>query len=257
MNSARDPTLRLASLLRDERNALADFLVLLADFDRRRLWLELGHASLFSFLHRELGLSRGAAHYRKTASDLVQRFPEVIEHLREGRLCITSVVEVARVLTTENRGEVLPRFFHLSKREAAEVAAEIRPDENAPRRAVVTVVRAAAGAVSRATEPAPLFAGAGRSSGAGVQLEGRPHANSAPPPAAMMSQAAAPTASPALHPTAAPAREARPVTVPSPPTSAGSTSPSPMPSSRGGDRGRLRMDRCARRPSQPGAGTSG
>jgi hypothetical protein len=26
-----------------------------ADADRRRLWLDLGHASLFSFLHRELG----------------------------------------------------------------------------------------------------------------------------------------------------------------------------------------------------------
>jgi hypothetical protein len=41
-----------------------EFLVALADFDRRRLWLELGHSSLFYFLHRELGLSKGAAFYR-------------------------------------------------------------------------------------------------------------------------------------------------------------------------------------------------
>ncbi len=61
MTNAREFTTRLADLLRRERGALADFLVALADFDQRRLWLELGYASLFMFLHRELGLSKGAS----------------------------------------------------------------------------------------------------------------------------------------------------------------------------------------------------
>jgi hypothetical protein len=121
----------LADLLAREHAALADFLVALADFDQRRLWAELGHASLFYFLHRELGLSKGAAYYRKVAAELVQRFPEVVEPLRDGRLCFTSVVELSKVLTRENRDEVLPRFFHRSKREAAAVAAEISPAEAA------------------------------------------------------------------------------------------------------------------------------
>ncbi len=116
----------------------------LAEFDQGRLWVELGYTSLFYFLHRELGLSKGAAHYRKTAAELVQRFPEIIEPLRDGRLCLTTVVEVANVLTPENRAEVLPRFFGLSKREAQEVAAELRPREAPPRRDVVTAVRAPA-----------------------------------------------------------------------------------------------------------------
>src|SRR6266542_1386748 len=127
MNTARALTARLADLLAREHGALADFLLALADFDRRRLWVELGHASLFSFLHRELGLSKGAAHYRKVAAGLVERFPQVVEPLREGRLCITSIVELAKVLTAENAGEVLPRFFHCSKAEAMAVAAELRP----------------------------------------------------------------------------------------------------------------------------------
>ena len=121
--------------------ALADFLIALADFDRERRWLELGHTSLFYFLHRELGLSKGAAFYRKTAAELVQRYPEVVEPLRQGKLCITSVVELAKVITPENRGEVVPRFFHASKREAKAVAAELRPAEAAPHRDVVTVAR--------------------------------------------------------------------------------------------------------------------
>ena len=38
-----------------------------------------------------------------------------------------TVIEVARVMTEENRVDVLPRFFGLSRQEAREVAAEIDP----------------------------------------------------------------------------------------------------------------------------------
>jgi 5-methylcytosine-specific restriction endonuclease McrA len=137
MNDARESSRRLADLLLREHRAMGDFLVALADFDRRRLWLQLGHSGLFYFLHRELGLSKGAAYYRKAAAQLIQRFPEVIEPLTDGRLCLTSVVELARVMTAENRAEVLPRFFHRSKREAKEVAVEICPAAVVPRREVV------------------------------------------------------------------------------------------------------------------------
>jgi hypothetical protein len=102
---------RLQDLLRDERHALADFVLALASFDERRLWVELDYTSLFYFLHRELGLSKGAAHYRKTAAELVQRFPEIVEPLRDGRLCLTTVVELEKVLTSENAKDVLPMFF--------------------------------------------------------------------------------------------------------------------------------------------------
>ncbi len=53
-------TVRLADLLARERAALGDFLVELATFDDRKLWVDLGYASLFDFLHRELRLSKGA-----------------------------------------------------------------------------------------------------------------------------------------------------------------------------------------------------
>jgi hypothetical protein len=143
MTTARDFTMRLAELLRREHAALADFLVALAGFDERKLWVELGYANLFSFLHRELGLSKGAAFYRKTAAELVQRFPEIVEPLRDGRLCMTSIVELAKVLSPENRDEVLPRFFHCSKREAADVVAALQPRAAPPRRDVVTALSSA------------------------------------------------------------------------------------------------------------------
>ncbi len=141
MPTAREQSARLAALLRDEHSALADFLVALAEFDRRREWLALGYTSLFVFLHRELRLSKGAAQYRKTAAELVQRVPDLVEPIRQGRLCLTVVVELARVLTPENRADVLPRFFHLSRQEAMEVVAELAPRPSPPLRQVTTAVR--------------------------------------------------------------------------------------------------------------------
>ncbi len=161
---------------------MADFLVALADFDDRRCWEELGYSGLFDYLHRDLGVSRGTAFYRKTAADLVRRFPEVVEPLKDGRLCITSVVELAKVITPENRGEVLPRFFHRSKREAMAVAAELCPKEAIPLRAVVTEVEPRSGtlALSSAARP-PVTAG---SRSAAVQPVELPAPPVVPPPPA-------------------------------------------------------------------------
>lgn len=146
--STRDLVARLASLLRNEHAAMADFLVALAEFDRAKGWRDLGYAGLFSFLHRELGLSKSAAFFRKTAAELVQGFPEVVAPLRDGRLCITSVVELAKVLTTENRAAMIPRFFHCSKQEAKAVVAALVPAPAPALHAVVT-------ALPVATEAAP------------------------------------------------------------------------------------------------------
>ncbi len=136
--NAREWPLRHAELLLAERGALVDLLLSLAEFDRVGAYRELGFATLFDYLHRELRLSRGSAHYRQVATRLVERFPEIVEPLRDGRLCLTTVIVVARVMTEENRCEVLPRFFGLSRQEAEQVAAEIRPVEVVPRRTVVT-----------------------------------------------------------------------------------------------------------------------
>jgi hypothetical protein len=128
----------LRSLLRTERSAMADFLVALADFDARRGWEALGHANLFAFLLSDLGLSRSGTYWRLSAARLVQRFPDVIEPLRDGRLCMSTTAELAKVLSEENRAEVLPRYFGLSAREAQEVTAELAPRAAPPTRELVT-----------------------------------------------------------------------------------------------------------------------
>jgi hypothetical protein len=190
MDTARALTDNLVALLRREHDALAEFLVALSDFDRRHAWVELGYASLFDFLHRELRLSRSAAHYRRVAAELIQQVPAVVEPLRSGRICMTSIIEVARVVTAQNCETVLPRFFGLSRREAMEVVAELQPHPAPPSRTVVsspraaslpTALRDAPGAAASPSSPLDAATSA-RPDSPGELALGEGRAISAPPP---------------------------------------------------------------------------
>jgi hypothetical protein len=154
--TARALSSRLADLLSREQVAMADFLVALADFDHRRLWEPLGYTSLWHYLHRELGLSKSAAFYRREAAALLQRFPGMEAPLRDGRLCLSSVAELAKVVTAANVAAVLPRFFHRSAREAREVVAELAPRAVVPERVVVTQLPPTAAVLT--SEPARSIA---------------------------------------------------------------------------------------------------
>jgi hypothetical protein len=75
-----------------------------------------------------------------SAARLLQRFPALAEAIRDGRRCLSTTAELAKVATDENWTEVAPRFFGRSAREAQEVVAELQPRANPPLRAVVTSV---------------------------------------------------------------------------------------------------------------------
>jgi hypothetical protein len=139
--NAREWSLRIAELARREQSALADLLVALAEFDGQEVYRQLGFSSLFDFLHREVGLSRGSAYHRQVGARMVRRFPEVEAPVRDGKRCITTVSELAKVMTEENRAEVLPMFFGLSRQEAKQFVAKLRPVEQVPRRTIVTEVQ--------------------------------------------------------------------------------------------------------------------
>src|SRR5512141_493063 len=156
MDTARELAGRLASLYRNERSAMADFVIALADFDARKAWREIGYPSLWAFLRHELKLSKSAAFHRKTAAELIQAHPSVAAALRSGELCLSTVAELARVLTPENAGEVLPRFFGLSHREAEALSASLRPAEVIPTRDVVRLLSSApTGAAAPALPASP------------------------------------------------------------------------------------------------------
>src|SRR5690349_12596224 len=103
--SAQDLMEQLRQSLSGERTALADFLVALAELDRRRLYVELGWSSAWDFCCRALGLSETATHYRLAAARQIQQQPELVDQIRSGRLCITTLAKLSRIMTDENRAD--------------------------------------------------------------------------------------------------------------------------------------------------------
>jgi hypothetical protein len=171
MTTAREQTNQMASMLRNERGALADFLLAFSAFHAKKRWRDLSYGSAFPYLRTELKLSAGAAYNRLAAAELIVRFPEVEAAVRSGQLCFSTVHEVAKVLTPENKDEVLPRFFGLSRREAEQVKVSLRPAEVIPVRDVVTAIRPPLTVRAAAPAVTPRMATVGASTAAAGALE--------------------------------------------------------------------------------------
>jgi hypothetical protein len=116
---------------------MSEFLVALADFDAKKLWAELGYNGLFNFLRHELRLSKGASYTRAKAAELFRQFPAALEPIGDGRVCLSIIPIIAKVLTDENWPKTLPRFYWKSKNEALLIAASINPVKATPTRDVV------------------------------------------------------------------------------------------------------------------------
>ncbi len=150
---ARNFTRHLTQLLRTENGALVSFLLALAECDGRRFWADLGYASLFDYLHRELELSKSSAWYRAAGAALILRYPAIADALTDGRLCVSTLGEIRKVITPDNAAEILPRFFHCSAREAKEIAVAIAPAEASPRQDLITRLRSVQRTIPARADP--------------------------------------------------------------------------------------------------------
>src|SRR5262245_14530252 len=125
--SAHDLMEQLRQSLSGERTAVADFLVALAELDRRRLYVELGWSSAWDFCCRALGLSETATHYRLAAARQIQQQPELVDQIRSGRLCITTLAKLSRVLTDDNRAALVAEAAGKSTRQVEQMVARHDP----------------------------------------------------------------------------------------------------------------------------------
>ena len=123
---------RLYELRRSERLMLVEFLTVLAELDRRNAVVGLGFSSVFDFLQRHLGYSKAASFRRKEAARLLARFPVVGEYLADGRLCLTTLVELRDVLTEENLGQVLDRAAGRTEDDVKLLVASLAPKPAPP-----------------------------------------------------------------------------------------------------------------------------
>ena len=115
-----------------ERAATAELITLLAEFDRRQLYLADGHSSLFVFCTDVLHMSEASAYHRIHAARAARKWPVVLEHLRAGFVTLGALGILAPHLTDANREALLAEARHKSKRDVERIVARIRPKPDVP-----------------------------------------------------------------------------------------------------------------------------
>ena len=123
---------RLFQIRKHERSLLVELLGLLAELDRRRTVLALGFSSLFSFCTDRLGLTKASAFRRTTAARLLARFPVIAEYLADGRLNLTTLVELRDVLDEAHATEILDRAAGRTEDQVKQLVAALRPQPAPP-----------------------------------------------------------------------------------------------------------------------------
>ena len=182
---------RVKRLVRSERQATAALVAHLAEIENRKLYLEEGCGSLFSYCTQVLHLSEHAAYNRIEAARAARRFPLVLASLAHGDVHLAAVKLLAPHLTPENHRDLLAAAKNKSKRAIEELIARLRPQPDVP--AVIRKLPAGkrVGTATATAQPDE----------ASAATAGLPSAKAASSPAASPPGAASP---PALEPSATP-----------------------------------------------------
>src|SRR4051812_29134437 len=123
---ARQLVERLSSRLENEKRELVLFLLELAEFDAKKLALELGYPSTLGCLVTELRLSESSACRRISAARLLARFPRIAGYLLSSRLTLMSLVALKDVLDDTNVEELLESAAGLSEPEVRNLVLRLR-----------------------------------------------------------------------------------------------------------------------------------
>jgi hypothetical protein len=113
---------------------------------------------MFAYCTERLHLSDAEAYLRIAAARASREHPVLLEMLADGRLHLTAVAKLAPHLTRDNRGLLLARAAHRSKREVEELIAEVAPRPDV--RAVMRKLPERRGQAHSNTAPGPDVAAA-------------------------------------------------------------------------------------------------
>ncbi len=120
----------LANLIAESRQNTARTIAVIAEVDRRRLYLPAGYTSMKAYCIEALGLSEDAAFKRFQVARVIDEFPALLEMLADGRLHLTGARMVAPHLTPENAGELLAAATHKTCFEIQRLLAECFPESD-------------------------------------------------------------------------------------------------------------------------------
>ena len=114
-------------LVSNERRHTAALIAHLAEISRRKGHLELGYRNLFDYCVRRLRLGKGSVWNRTQIANVSRRFPQILEHLAEGKSSLSSLGVLAAHLSEENVEGLLEQAEGKTKEEVKEIVAALRP----------------------------------------------------------------------------------------------------------------------------------
>jgi hypothetical protein len=99
--TARQLNSEFAELVKDERKLTRTILELIAQFDREKLYAEIGYTSVMTWLIEEHGYSKSAAYRRMQAARLLRSVPEAKASLEAGKVNITTLSALQTAIRRE------------------------------------------------------------------------------------------------------------------------------------------------------------
>jgi hypothetical protein len=127
--SALELDQELAQELTLERGHTIRTIFLVAEIVRRETFVELGYSSIWDYLRRVHTQTDTMIHYRTKCAEAVSRFPQVVEPLRTGRLCMTTLAKLMEIMNESNCEALLAEALGKSKRDVERMIAKEKPRE--------------------------------------------------------------------------------------------------------------------------------
>ena len=97
----------------------------IAEVEERRLYLEEGYSSMFSYLREKFNYSESAAWRRLTAARALRQFPQVCESLACRAINLSTLCQIAKSLTCANCEGLLTAVKGKSKDEVSRILVEL------------------------------------------------------------------------------------------------------------------------------------
>src|SRR5579859_5482229 len=100
---------RTRSLVKEEREITLRVLHHLREVERRRLFVDLGYASLFEYCLRDLHYCESSAQRRIESMRLLKDFPEIEQKIESGSLSLSVISQAQRFFRQEAKSEPLKK----------------------------------------------------------------------------------------------------------------------------------------------------
>jgi len=105
----------LKQLVQKEQDLTLKILLLINEVEARGLYLKLAYSTITEYCIHELGYGHSSAGRRVRVARLIRKVPEVYDLLIKKKLSFSAAVQVASVLSPDNKDDLLPQLIGKSR----------------------------------------------------------------------------------------------------------------------------------------------